>query len=113
MTKRKYIQELKKQKSIGKERISELFKQAKDVFSKDPKLSNRYVELARKIAMKCKVRIPTELKRKICKHCYCYLVPGKNCRVRTHEGKVVYYCSSCKKFTRYPYVKEKKSVKKK
>ena len=106
--KKKYLKELKKQKSIARERIKILFEQAETAFNKDPRLSNRYVELARKIAMKCKLRIPTELKRRFCRHCYCYLVPGKNCRVRTHEGKVVYYCSSCKKYTRFPYVKEKK-----
>ena len=106
--KRKYLKEIKKQKGIGRERIEVLFEQAESAFKKDPKLSNRYVELARKIAMKCKIRIPKELKRRFCKHCYVYLVPGKNCRVRTHEGKVVYYCSSCKKYTRFPYVKEKK-----
>jgi ribonuclease P protein subunit RPR2 len=106
--KKKYLKELKKQKDIGRERIVTLFEQAEDVFRKEPKLSNRYVELARKIAMKCKIRIPTNLKRKVCKHCYCYLVPGKNCRVRTHEGKVVYYCFNCKKYIRFPYTKEKK-----
>jgi ribonuclease P protein subunit RPR2 len=105
---KKYIKELKKQKDIGREHIVSLFEQAEKVFKKEPKLANRYIELARKIAMKCKIRIPTNLKRKFCKHCYCYLVPGKNCRVRTHDGKVVYYCFSCKKYMRFPYVKEKK-----
>ncbi|MBW2984882.1 ribonuclease P [Candidatus Woesearchaeota archaeon] len=106
--KKKYLKELKKQKSIAGERIKILFEQAEAAFNKDPSLSDRYVELARKIAMKCKLRIPTELKRRFCRHCYCYLVPGKNCRVRTHEGKVVYYCFNCKKHMRFPYTKEKK-----
>lgn len=106
--KKKYLNELKKQKSIARERIVVLFEQAQEAFAKDPKLSDRYIEIARKIAMKCKIRIPSDSKRKFCKHCYCYLVPGKNCRVRTHEGKVVYYCFKCKKYMRFPYVKEKK-----
>jgi ribonuclease P protein subunit RPR2 len=91
------------QVSIAKERIQELFRQAEEVFDEDPKLADRYVELARKISMKIKVRIPSSLKRKFCKHCYCFLKPGKNCRVRTHEGKVVYYCQKCKKYMRFPY----------
>jgi ribonuclease P protein subunit RPR2 len=77
------------------------------MFNEDPALSDRYVHLARKISTRYKVRIPRELKRRFCKHCFSFLVPGKNCRVRTHEGKVVYYCLKCKKFMRFPYSKRK------
>ncbi len=101
--KRAYSRKPASQVNTAKERIQELFKQADEVFDEDPKLADRYVELARKISMKIKVRIPSNLKRKFCKHCYCFLKPGKNCRVRTHEGKVVYYCQKCKKFMRFPY----------
>jgi ribonuclease P protein subunit RPR2 len=104
--KRKYRSKPESQLRIARERIRELFRQAGLMFNEDPKLSDRYVRLARKIAMRFKVRIPPELKRRLCKHCFCFLVPGKNCRVRTHEGKVVYYCSSCKKFMRFPYKKQ-------
>jgi ribonuclease P protein subunit RPR2 len=100
------------QKRIARERIQELFQEADKAFSnknlgKD--YSNRYVALARKIAMKYKVKIPSELKRRFCKHCYSFLVPGKNCSVRTHEGHVVYFCESCKKYMRYPYKNEQKA----
>ncbi len=101
--KKPYKSKPAKQVKIAKERIKELFNQSELAFDEDPKLSNRYVELARKISMRLKIRIPKELKRRFCKHCYCYLVPGKNCRVRTHEGKVVYYCQKCRKYMRFPY----------
>lgn len=91
----------KEMKEIARQRIVYLFKQAGLKFNKNPALSNRYVTLARKLAMKYKIRISPELKRKFCKHCYKYLVPGKNCRVRTHKGKVVYSCFNCKKFMRF------------
>jgi ribonuclease P protein subunit RPR2 len=103
--KRTYKSKPENQVKIAKERIAELFKQAESAFSKNPELSDRYVALARKISMRLKVRIPPLLKRRFCKHCYSYLVPGKNCRVRTHEGKVVYTCGVCKKFMRFPYRK--------
>ena len=93
------------QRKIALERIRTLFKEAKTAFNQDPKLSNRYVELARKIAMKYKVRIPKQLKRQFCKHCYSYLVPGKNLRVRARKGKIVYSCLECKKFMRFPHNK--------
>ena len=101
--KKKYKGKPKEQQKISRERIQVLFKQAKEMFKEDPKLSDRYVYLARKIAMKYKVKIPSRLKRKFCKHCYKFLVPSSNCRVRAQRGKVVYYCLSCKKFTRFPY----------
>jgi ribonuclease P protein subunit RPR2 len=95
-----------KEKKVARERIIELFKQADAVFDSDKALANHYVDLARKYAMKYKVRIPSELQKKFCKHCYSYLKPGKNLRVRTQQSKVVYSCLECKKFMRFPYKKK-------
>ena len=92
-----------KQRKLALEKVTALFKEAASAFKKDKKLANKHVRSARKTAMKVKIRIPANLKRKFCKHCYSYLKPGINCRVRTHEGKVVYYCLECKKFMRFPY----------
>ena len=100
--KQRYKKKSDKLKQIAKERIEKLFKEADIMFKEDPKLSDRYVELARKIAMKYKVRIPKKLKRRFCKHCYKFLMPGVNCRVRNNQGKMVYYCENCKKFMRFP-----------
>lgn len=92
-----------KTRKIALERVQKLFSEAKSVFKEDKALADRYVKLARKIAMKARIPIPPELKRRFCKHCYKYLIPGVNCRIRTHEGKVVYYCLECRKFMRFPY----------
>ncbi len=110
--KRRYSRKPGKQKDIARERIKTLFQQAKEVFNKDKKLSDRYIKLARELAMKFKIRIPPELKRKFCKHCYAYLMPSKNVRVRTREGKVVYFCLECKKYMRFPYLREQKAKRK-
>jgi ribonuclease P protein subunit RPR2 len=91
-----------KQKEIAKERIEILFEQAKLQFPKNKSLANRYVTLARKLAMKVRVRIPQEYKRKFCKHCHKYLQPGINSRTRTRDGKVIISCLECKKFMRIP-----------
>ena len=48
----------KQQKQIAQERIKTLFQEAEKAFSKNPQLSQRYVHLARKIAMKVKTSIP-------------------------------------------------------
>ena len=76
-------------------------------FPTNKSLANRYVTLARKIAMKVKVRIPQQYKRQFCKHCYNYFNKD-NLRVRTKNNKVIYACLSCKKFTRYPIPKKLK-----
>lgn len=91
-----------KLKLIAKERIGKLFYQAEEIASKNKALANRYINLARKIAMKAKVSIPVNLKRKFCKYCYCFLIPGVNSRIRTRNGKVIIYCHNCKKFMRIP-----------
>jgi len=83
------------------EKIYELFREAGLIFDRDPKLSDKYVSLARKIAMKYTISIPKELKRRFCKHCYSYLVPGKNCRVRIQKHRVIYSCEKCKNFMRF------------
>ena len=107
--KRRYNKKPSSQKEVALDRIKTLFKEARLVFSKDSKLANRYVKLARELSMKFKIPIPKPLKRRFCKHCYHYLMPAVNLRVRTRNGKVVYYCMDCKKYMRFPYLREKKS----
>ena len=92
-------------KQIARERIRVLFGQARLIYAAHPELSNRYVELARKIAMRQRVRIDREFRRQYCHHCYAFLVPGQNMRVRVHRGNVVVTCKSCNRTTRYRVVR--------
>jgi ribonuclease P protein subunit RPR2 len=91
-------------KKIAAERITILFQEARSAFSSHPERSNRYVDIARRIAMRQRIRIDTEFRRQFCHHCYTFLVPGENMRVRVHRGNVVVTCSSCNKKTRYRVV---------
>ena len=91
---------LKEKKEVIKI-VEKLFEEARLQFNKNPELSNRYVKLARKAAMKVNLIIPRELKRKFCKHCYSYLVTGKNSRVRIHKSRIIYTCFNCKKYMRF------------
>ena len=61
------------QKKVARERIETLFIKAGEIFSEKPERSHRYVEMARKIAMRYNVRIPSGLKKRFCKKCYKYL----------------------------------------
>lgn len=96
----------KQQKEISKKRILTLFNQAEKTYKKNLSLANRYITIARKIAMKSRTKIPSTLKRKFCKHCYNYLTP-KNSRIRIRDQKIIIYCENCKKYTRIP-IKQKK-----
>lgn len=90
------------QKQLAREHIDSLFKEAEETFSENKALANRYVELARRVAMKVKVRIPAEYKRRFCKYCHKYLRPGVNTRIRMRKGKVIIYCLECKRLRRIP-----------
>ena len=84
------------------ERIKVLFREAKIQFKEGKQeLADRYVYLTRKAAMKVNLKLPKEIKRKFCKHCHKYIVPGVNARVRIHKNRVIYYCFNCKGYMRF------------
>ena len=66
-------------KPLARERIAVLFSQAEKTFPEHPEYSDRYVTLARKIAMRHRVRIDREYRRRYCHHCYRYWCPGQTC----------------------------------
>lgn len=90
---------------IAKERICLLFSRARDAFRDHPERSDRYVALARRIAMRQRVRIDREFRRRFCHHCHSFLVPGRNMRVRVHRGNVVVTCGICNRKMRYRVVR--------
>ena len=97
----------KKQKnllrSVATQRMWRLFELAEKEFEEHPERSERYVQLIRHISMRNRVSIPREIKRRICKHCYAFLVPGVNARYRLKEGHILVSCERCGKEMRYPY----------
>jgi ribonuclease P protein subunit RPR2 len=97
------------QKDTVKERIGRLFDQAEQEFSEHPERSRRYVEMALKLSMRYNVTISSTLKRRFCRKCKAFLVPGKNSRVRisTKQKAVTVTCKDCGHVTRLPYRKEK------
>ncbi|UZE91733.1 MAG: ribonuclease P [Methanosarcinales archaeon] len=90
-------------RDMAKQRIEILFGLAEKEFGEHPERSNRYVQLARRIGMRHNVRIPREFKRRMCKHCYSYLMPGASARVRLRKRYVTVTCLACNRQMRYPY----------
>ena len=101
--KRRTPKDKHQQKTIALERIHRLFQLA-DQYALENRMpfADRYVTIARNISMKYLVPIPKEYKRRFCKHCYKYLLPGVNARIRINKGKIVTSCIRCKNMTRMP-----------
>ncbi|MBK5113409.1 MAG: ribonuclease P [Candidatus Heimdallarchaeota archaeon] len=86
-------------KKIAQERIEILLTRADGIYSKEPELAQRYGDLARKIAMKARTRIPEKWRIRFCRKCKKFLYPGLTTHVRIKSGsssRVVYYCDICK-----------------
>jgi ribonuclease P protein subunit RPR2 len=100
----------KQQKEIAIHRIRILFSLAKDEALKGnfPR-ADRYVYLARQMAMKTQTPVPREFKRWFCKHCYRFFLPGRSGRVRIQHGKIIMFCWYCKRYQRIPLSRRKSS----
>ncbi|MFB6252980.1 MAG: ribonuclease P protein component 4 [Halobacteriaceae archaeon] len=88
--------------TIPEERIRILAGKAKEVADTHPDRSREYVRLAKRLAERHRLELPTTIKRFTCDQCDRYLIPGNNAQVRTQSGHVVITCE-CGEHDRYPY----------
>ena len=97
-----------------KEEASKKVKKLLNLTEKTPTKRKEYVSLAKKTAKKYRVKIPKHYKKRICKKCGAFLIPGANLKVRTiskPHHSVVYTCGECGHRSKMPYRKEKKQKK--
>lgn len=95
---------------IARERVERLLDFAGEIFDRRPKLAHRYAELAWKIKTRYNLRLPQRLKRKFCRKCQSFWVPGKTCRVRLRSSgppHLVVTCLECGYERKVPYKKKK------
>ncbi len=95
------MKKIKPSVSSVKAEIAALFLRAK----KEPKHADRFVKKSRRLAMHINLHFPRSLKRQFCKHCNTYF-RGTNYRVRLNKGNVIYYCFTCKKYSKFPLAKK-------
>jgi ribonuclease P protein subunit RPR2 len=88
---------MRKDRDAALKTIRELFEKA---FHATPELAAKYVKQARRAGMKNQVRIPKELRRHYCRHCFSLFKHGTNVRVRRTPKGIVYTCLQCQKQTR-------------
>ncbi|OYT53907.1 MAG: ribonuclease P [Candidatus Altiarchaeales archaeon ex4484_2] len=104
--------ERRERKGIVLERIEVLFTEAGNAaLEGDVDSADRYVLNARKLSSRNNVSIPRELKRRYCRYCYGYLLPGKSSRVRINSAKkrVEVKCLNCGRLNFHPYIHEVKA----
>ena len=89
------------ERKIARERIDKLFQMMEEMKNKDYELARRYVELARRIAMKYRIKLPKEYKLKFCKKCLYPYKEGRF-RVRIAKSRVIITCLNCGYTKRVP-----------
>jgi len=92
-------------RQVALRRINVLFQLAKEVIHTNPRLAERYIEIARRIAMRARLHLPNDLRHLVCRHCKSLILPGVNCRVRIQprrETHVVITCLICGGYMRIP-----------
>lgn len=72
-------------KGIARDRIDILVKSALN--EKDENLAERQARLAKKIAMRYRVRLPYKVRQLYCKKCKAFIVPGRTARIRVGRAK--------------------------
>ncbi|NMC09511.1 MAG: ribonuclease P [Methanothrix sp.] len=82
--------------------MERLFSLAAKEYEAHPERSNRYVQIARQISARTRVRMPRQLKALVCRNCGCYLSASSR-RVRLREGILITTCLCCKEQMRRPY----------
>lgn len=91
-----------KSRDLAMQRMERLFALADDVHLAHPERSDRYVQIARKISSRIRVRMPIQYKHLFCKHCGSFLSPAKT-RVRLSNGILTATCLCCGRQMRRPY----------
>ncbi|MEW6329099.1 MAG: ribonuclease P [Candidatus Micrarchaeota archaeon] len=92
---------------VVRERVEILLALAEKNAKEKPARAKRYIELARKLCTRYNVRVP-EIKKRACKKCHAFWVPGRNLsvRVRSRERMMEYRCA-CGEVARFPFGRKK------
>ncbi len=75
-------------KKIAFERMQILIDNAISNAKKNPELSQRQANLARRISTRHKIRMPYDLRIVFCKKCKSFIAPGINSRIRLGRSSV-------------------------
>jgi ribonuclease P protein subunit RPR2 len=97
-TANRHFRARRRNRLLASERMTILLNLSKETLKTKPERAQHYFQLARKLGMRYKVRLPREYRGLICRHCKKLIVPGINARVRVQqlrEPHVVITCLEC------------------
>ena len=86
-------------KEIATQRILILFENAVSNASKNPRLAERQAQIARKISMRFKIKMPWQIRTSFCKKCKKFIVPTISSKVKVGRTSVksiritCYFCN--------------------
>lgn len=96
-------------RDLASQRIQILLQLAEKTAPLDIELAHRYADLARRLALRARIRLSREHKARICRKCGAYLLSGKTARVRLSPGRsphVTITCLRCGHRRRIPFKKK-------
>jgi len=79
---------------IALERIKILFSKAELIQTSEPERAQRLIQLARRIASRNRVHLPSDLRRYICRNCKSYITPA-NTRTRLRQSREPHLAVTC------------------
>ena len=84
-------------KQIATQRMQILFHNALSNAKNNPRLAERQAEIARKISMKFKIKMPFEISSSFCKKCKKFIPPGIASKIRlgSKPKSIRITCSYC------------------
>jgi ribonuclease P protein subunit RPR2 len=85
-------------KDIARERVGILIANALNEAQENEKIANEQAYLAKKIAMRLRVRLGYEIRHLFCKKCKQFIIPGRHSRIRvgrTNTKSIRITCLKC------------------
>jgi ribonuclease P protein subunit RPR2 len=92
-------------KTLARERIQILWEKSREVAGERPELAKKWMQQARNIAQRARIKLPRHMSRRLCKNCGAFFVPSKNCRVRMRQNRekhLAVTCLECGAIRRFP-----------
>ena len=75
-------------REIGRERIDIVVANALDYSRINEDLANAQAQLAKKIAMRVRLKLDYEIRQLYCKKCKYFIIPGRNSRIRIGRYRI-------------------------
>ena len=94
----RYAKARRRNRLLASERMTILLTLSKEALRTNPKRAQHYFQLARKLGMRYKIRLPPQFRGLICRSCKRLIVPGINARVRLQQRRephIVITCLEC------------------